>query len=169
MDIIKGQMQDLPEIMDIIASCTRHMESQGIFQWDETYPDAEIIKEDIENGHSYVIKDKGRCIAYVAINEVFEPEVPVYRQVSWSSDSEKALYIHRLCVHPEYQGRGIAKSMLSFTEETAAKNGYPSIRLEAFSANKTALKMYEKAGYKKVGESYYGSIDVPAYCFDKIV
>ena len=56
MDIIKEQMQDLPEIMDIIASCTRHMESQGIFQWDETYPDAEIIKEDIENGHSYVIR-----------------------------------------------------------------------------------------------------------------
>jgi len=169
MDIVKAQQQHLPDVLDIISSCIKHMESREIYQWDETYPDAEIIKEDIGNGHSYVMKDGGRCIAYVAINDVYEDEVPLFRQVNWSLNGEKTLYIHRLCVHPDYQGRGIAKKMLGFIEDTAAKNGYISIRLEAFGGNETALKMYEKSGYKKVGESYYRSIDLPCYCFDKVL
>ena len=167
MEIIKAQMQDLPEIWEIIESCTKHLQSRGINQWDETYPDLGIIKEDVENGYAYIGRDSDECIAYVALNEKFDDEDPECRRVNWSSSGEKALYIHRLAVHPERQGKGIAKKMLRFIEDLAAKNNYSSIRLEAYSANEAAIKLYENSGYTKAGETYYSFMELPFYCFEK--
>ncbi len=52
------------------------------------------------------LKDNGKCVAYVAINEEQSPE---YSQINWFTDGRKVLVIHRLSVHPEFQGKGIAK------------------------------------------------------------
>lgn len=167
MDIVKGQKGDVPDVLDIISRCTKHMESQRIYQWDEAYPDANIIEEDIESGHSYVIKDKGRCIAYAAINEEIEEEPPEHSQLKWSSDGRKVLFIHRLAVLPEYQGRGIAKKMLGFIEDFALKNDYSSTRLVAYGGNETALKLYENFGYKRAGQLRYPHMEYPFCCYEK--
>lgn len=106
MDIIKAKEQDLSGILDIISKCIRHMESQGIYQWGEFYPNSDVIKNDIKKEDSYVLKDNGKCLAYVAINEEQSTE---YSQINWLTDGRKVLVIHRLSVHPELQGRGTAK------------------------------------------------------------
>jgi len=100
MDIVKGQEQDIPDIMHMFSKCVEHMESQGIDQWNEYYPNRNIIENDIEDEHCYVLKDNGKCIAYVAIDEEQPPE---YRQVNWIFNGRKVLVIHRLAVHPECQ------------------------------------------------------------------
>lgn len=164
MDIVKGRKQDISDIMDIISDCIKHMESQRIYQWNAYYPTRDIIEEDIESGHGYVLKDNGRCIAYVAINEDQSPE---YSQIKWSSDGSKVLVIHRLSVHPEHQGKGIAKKILSFIEDVAVKNGYSCIRLDAYSGNSAALKLYERFGYKKMGQVYFPWRELPFYCYEK--
>ena len=164
MKIIKGQKQDIPDIMDVIFSCTKHMASQGINQWNEFYPTADIIENDIKKEYGYVIKDNGRCIAYVAINEEQSPE---YCQVKWLSDGRNVLVIHRLCVHPEYQGKGVAKKMLNFIEDLAAENNYSCIRLDAYSGNERAIRLYENFGYKKAGQVHFQWRDLPFYCYEK--
>lgn len=164
MDIIKGQKQDISDIFDIISNCIKHMERKGVYQWNKFYPNEDIIKSDIESEHCYVLKDNSKCIAYVAINEEQSPE---YSQIKWLSDGRKVLVIHRLSVHPEYQGNGIAKKMLNFIEDVAAKNNYSCIRLDAYSENETALKLYENFGYKKAGQVYFPWRDIPFYCYEK--
>jgi ribosomal protein S18 acetylase RimI-like enzyme len=164
MDIMKGQKQDISDIFDIISNCTKHMESQGVYQWNEFYPNADAIGNDIESEYGFVFKDHGKCIAYVAINEEQSPE---YSQIKWVSDGRKVLVIHRLSVHPEAQGKGIAKQMLHFIEDVATKNNYSCIRLDAYSGNETALKLYENFGYQKAGQLYFPWRDLPFYCYEK--
>ncbi|NFO88482.1 GNAT family N-acetyltransferase [Clostridium botulinum] len=164
MNISKGQKQDISDIFDIISNCIKHMESQGIYQWNKFYPSADIIENDIESEHCYVLNDNGKCIAYVAINEEQYPE---YSQIKWFSDGRKVLVIHRLSVHPESQGKGIAKKVLNFIEDMATKNNYSCIRLDAYSGNETALKLYEHFGYKKAGQVYFPWRDLPFYCYEK--
>ena len=164
MNIFKGEKQDISGIFDIISNCIKHMESQGVYQWNKFYPNADIIENDIEREHCYVLKDNGRCIAYVAINEEQSPE---YSQIKWFFDGKKVLVIHRLSVHPESQGKGIAKKMLNFIEDVATKNNYSCIRLDAYSGNETALKLYENFGYKKAGQVYFPWRDLPFYCYEK--
>jgi Acetyltransferases len=164
MDIVKGQNKDLSDILDIISKCIMYMESQGIYQWNMLYPNSDILESDIKREDCYVLKDNGKCIAYVAINEEQSPE---YSHINWGTDGRKVLVIHRLSVHPEYQGKGIAKKILRFIEELAIKNDYSCIRLDAYSGNETALKLYENFGYRKVGQVYFPFRDLPFYCYEK--
>jgi ribosomal protein S18 acetylase RimI-like enzyme len=77
------------------------------------------------------------------------------------------LVIHRLSVHPEFQGKGIAKEILKFIEGFASENNYSSIRLDAYSGNEKALKLYENSNYKKAGQFDYPMRDLPFYCYEK--
>lgn len=165
MNITKGQRQDLSDIISIISECKELMKSQGIFQWDEDYPTIDIVENDIDDGNCYVMKDNNRSVAYVAINE---EEEGLNRTVC-STNEGKSLAIHRLCVHPTFQGKGIAKTILKFIEEFSNKNNYACIRLDAYSENKNALKLYENFGYNKVGEVFFPGRKLPFYCYEKYI
>ena len=57
MNILKGQKQDLSDIVEIISDCIKHMENQGIYQWDKFYPNLDIMENDINCEDCYVLKD----------------------------------------------------------------------------------------------------------------
>lgn len=164
MNIVKCQKQDLLSIFDIISKCKTHMESHNIYQWNEFYPSLDIIETDIISGNCYLLKDNGLSIAYFAIDEEQPSE---YNNINWITQGEKVLVIHRLGVLPEYQGRGIAKKILKFIEEFADENKYTSIRLDAYSENKKALKLYGNYGYKRVDKLYFPNRVFHFYCYEK--
>ena len=69
--------------------------------------------------------------------------------------------------NPEFQGKGIAKKLLKFVENFATKNNYSYTRLDAYSGNEKALKLYENFCYKKVGQIFFPLRDLPFYCYEK--
>lgn len=166
MDIFKAKEDDVNNIMSMISECVKAMENQGIFMWNKDYPNSEVIEEDIKNGFGYVIKDNNNCIAYVCINEEQPQE---YTQISWSDIVSKALVIRRLSVHPECQGKGIAKKFMDFIEDYAVNNEYSCIRLDAYSENTGALRLYEKIGYKRLGQVFFSFKNLPFYCYEKVL
>ncbi|MFD2880470.1 GNAT family N-acetyltransferase [Paenibacillus rhizoplanae] len=62
------------------------------------------------------------------------------------------LIMHRLAVHPEIQGKGIARRLIAFAEEFARSSGYRSIRLDTYAKNDRVLKLYPSLGYLQRGE-----------------
>ncbi len=63
-------------------------------------------------------------------------------------------WITTIEVHPHYHGKGFGKALLAMAE--AALN-VPSIRLTTRKSNQSAIRLYEKAGYKPIGlwKKYY--------------
>ncbi|MEW9702685.1 GNAT family N-acetyltransferase [Paenibacillus sp. SI8] len=61
----------------------------------------------------------------------------------------------------------MGKKLLIFAEEQARARGCTSIRLDAYTANPTALQMYERAGYSKVGLIRYPLRKEPYQCYEK--
>ncbi|ABR50359.1 GCN5-related N-acetyltransferase [Alkaliphilus metalliredigens QYMF] len=112
----------------------------------------------------HVFRDNNHCIAYVAINEKQSPE---YSQIVWSTDGRKVLVIHRLSVHPEFQGKGIARKFIDFIEDFAIKNQYSCIRLDAYSENTAALRLYDRMGYQRLGQVFFPFRELPFYCYEK--
>ena len=53
MDIIyeKAVPADLDELCSVIKRAVEKMDSMGIFQWDEVYPDRATLQDDIEKGY----------------------------------------------------------------------------------------------------------------------
>jgi len=55
-------------------------------------------------------------------------------------------------IEPEYRGRGFAGKVLEFFEQESKKLGANQIILFVFKVNTSAIRLYEKSGYKIVDE-----------------
>lgn len=92
-----------------------------------------------------------------------------YQELIWSDEGGEVLVIHRLAVNPEWQKQGIGRQLMDFTENYAAEKGYTSIRLDAYSGNPRALNLYERRGYRKVGQVFFPERELPFYCYEKVI
>ena len=50
-----------------------------------------------------------------------------------------------------YQNQGMGKKILTNIEEQVRSMGYESVRLDVFTGNPFALKLYDKSGYETRG------------------
>ncbi|MFZ9029425.1 MAG: GNAT family N-acetyltransferase [Crocinitomicaceae bacterium] len=150
--IEKGIIGDEQEIISMTRLCAQDLISKGINQWDQNYPDLTTIQNDISKAQLYTYKIGDKITGIVVLNEVQDPE---YADLQWvtSSDSRN-LVVHRLAVHPHYQGKGIARKLMDFAEIFAKEQGYDSIRLDTFSQNSRNQKFYDNRGYQRTGEVY---------------
>jgi ribosomal protein S18 acetylase RimI-like enzyme len=112
----------------------------------------------------YMYVAENRPIACMVLNE--EQDI-TYEAIHWSCQSGRCAVVHRLCVDPLFQNSGVAQRMLSAAEALLKNQGYTSIRLDAFSQNPFALRLYERAGYTNRGEIVYRN--GRNYCFEKIL
>ncbi|NGM83688.1 GNAT family N-acetyltransferase [Paenibacillus sp. 7124] len=148
-DIRQGRVAELEQIMVLIAECVRVMREGGSDQWDETYPNAEVITGDLERGTLYVCEDNGAVAGIMVLDEI---QAEPYRAVDWVQKEGPNLVMHRLAVHPQVQGKGIARRLISFAENFAADQGYKSIRMDTYAKNDRALELYRRLGYDIRGQ-----------------
>ena len=124
------------------------MEKQGIHQWDEIYPDKEILRQDILKNQMYIGEKNNNIAVCFVLNEECDEE---YKKANWICPDAKFCIIHRLCVNPLFQNQGIAKESMEYIENLCKSSGYDSIRLDCFTKNPYSQKLYNKAGYKITG------------------
>ena len=142
-----ARIEELETIYILVQEAIRHMDEQGISQWDDVYPSKAILNADIENRQMYLIEVDGRLAGLVVINEDQSPE---YAGVAWGYDG-RVLVVHRLTIHPDFQRHRLASHLMDFAEEMAAAENYDSIRLDAFTRNPAAFTLYENRGYRRAG------------------
>ena len=102
----------------------------------------------MEQNTLYVVLEEDTLAAVYAISEECED---AYLTCDW--ENEKPCVIHRLCVSPDYQNRGIGRLVLDRIEKQLFEKGYDSVRLDVFSENPYALRLYEKNGYCRRGHA----------------
>ena len=145
-------MEDLEEIFHMVQNAIENMNQQGIRQWDTIYPDKVILKEDILKKQLRVgVIDGQIAVIYVLNQECDE----AYQIGKWMHQTEPYYVIHRLCVNPAFQNRGIAGSAMLHIERELLDMGITAIRLDVFSRNPYALKLYDSLGYTRVGEAHW--------------
>ncbi|MGY3778285.1 GNAT family N-acetyltransferase [Isobaculum melis] len=59
----------------------------------------------------------------------------------------KRLYIHHIAIMPEYQGKGLSKTLLSFADDYAKQHQIDAVELHYWPDNSIAKHTYEKFGY----------------------
>lgn len=152
MEFIHAIQSDLPELLALYGAATRQMDDQGIRQWDEIYPSESILREDIALGQMYVGKKEGRVAVAFALEQCKAGD---YEEAEWIYEEPSFVVLHRLCVHPAFQGQGVAKAAMDYLEQEVLSHGINVIRLDAFPQNPAAIKLYESRGYRKAGEITY--------------
>ncbi|MGO3182800.1 MAG: GNAT family N-acetyltransferase [Aequorivita sp.] len=169
--IQKAKPSQIEQILAITKACGEKLTTLRIFQWSETYPNPEVFQRDIERGELYVfISDAVSAdghktiVGCIVISSKMDAE---YETVKWLTQTSDHYYIHRLAVHPNSQGKGIARSMMDFAEKLGIQNNKTSIRLDTFSQNLRNQKFYEARGYKRLENIYFpNQSEFPFYCYE---
>ncbi len=166
MNIRTGRMEDLEEIMALIARCVTVMQAGGSDQWDDQYPNREVIGEDLQRGTLFAAEGEGRILGIVVLDE---SQAEQYQTISWKQDEGPHLMMHRLAVDPEAQGQGVARKLIAFSEEYAMREGYTSLRLDTYAKNTAALKLYQGLGYDLRGEVNFPDRAASFPVFEKVL
>jgi len=162
--IRKATNQDISEIKVLTEACAKDMIKQHIFQWNEHYPSRNVFENDVKIGQLYCLEIQGSIQGIIVLSAIMDQE---YEDVVWSGENGEKLYIHRLAVHPKYQGNGNARKLMDFAEGYAKQKGYSWVRLDTFSQNKRNHKFYEARGYKRLGNIFFPKqSEHPFYCYD---
>ena len=152
MEFSAATEHDLLQLMSLYRAATRQMDKLGISQWDDRYPTESIIREDINSGQMQVGRNGDRIAVAYVLEECHAGE---YEPAAWRYDEPRFVVLHRLCVHPDFQGQRIAQTAMDTLEAEVLSRGIFTIRLDAFSQNPVALHLYESRGYEKAGEIVY--------------
>ena len=143
------------------------MISKNIFQWNEFYPSKEAFLKDVKRDELYILELENNIIGCVVISTLMDDE---YLPISWLSENDNNIYIHRLAIHPKHQKKGYAKKLMNYAEAYAKENNYVSVRLDTFSQNKRNQKFYESRGYKRLGDIFFPKqSNHPFYCYELIL
>lgn len=120
--------------------------------WDENYPSRELIEGDIKNKELFVIKSKDKIVA-VSFLGAKEKD-----NEKWCVELKKPIGIARICVAPECQGKGIGAFLVKSLIQRAKNQGADGMHFHVEVSNISAMKMYEKCGFKNYGrgQSNYG-------------
>lgn len=165
--IRKALLKDIDELLKITRACVVHMVNNNIYQWNEFYPNKQVLINDIKRDELYALEVDNTLIGSVTISTFMDKE---YIPIHWLTPNKNNIYIHRLAIHPKYQGKGFAQKLMGFAEYHAKKNHFISVRLDTFSQNIKNLKFYELRNYKRLGDIYFPKqSEFPFHCYELIL
>lgn len=166
MKIIKASESHMERILSLCKDCSQNMVNKLIDQWDEVYPNKENFIDDIRNNSLYIAvsNNSEEIIACIVLNEYQDPE---YKEIKWKHDREKIAVVHRLMVHPNNEGRGIAQNLVGYIERLAKEKQYDSIRLDVYANNLRAVSFYKKLGYEVTGKVIFRKGEF--FCCEKLI
>lgn len=165
--IRRAKIKDLADIMALTKACAKDMMDRGIYQWNDHYPSAKTFERDINRNELHLLEDPGNIVAIIVITPLVDEE---YIPVRWITENGRNVYVHRLAVHPDYQGKGFAQQLMSFAEEQARKENYTSVRLDTFSKNLRNQRFYEQRGYVKLEDIYFPEqSESPFHCYELVL
>lgn len=161
----KAIPEDAENIWVILRQAIARRKADGSNQWQDGYPNPEVIARDIEREIGYVLEYDARVIGYTAILINDEPE---YAKIegSWLTDQDFVVY-HRVAISEEHAGQGFSYELLQHIEVYARKQGIYSLKADTNHDNGPMLRIFKKEGYTYCGKVYFrGS---PRLAYEKVL
>lgn len=147
-----ASIDDLDDIFQLVENAIKQMERKNIHQWDSIYPTKEDFSNDIKKNQLYIGIHNKRIVVVYALNKECDEQ---YQNGEWQYIGDNFNVIHRLCVSPDFQRKGVAHTTLLHIESELGFLGVKAIRLDVFCENPYALKLYSNNGYHKVGIAHW--------------
>ena len=151
------KLEDIERVMEIIKQAQQYFKEKGINQWQNGYPNAKVIENDIKNGHSFVLIKNNEIVGTIAIS--FEGEA-TYNKIfegDWKSNDNYAV-IHRIAVDHELKGIGLSSEMIKQTELMCNKKSVGSIKVDTHEDNQAMQRSLIKNGFDPFFRNRRGNI-----------
>lgn len=154
MKFRKSKINDIDDMMHLIESAQNYLEDEEIPQWNNGYPNKDILKADIEQGSSYVLVEDGKIVGTLAAIFGHDETYDVIDHGDWLTEEDNYVVIHRVAVDKGLKGQGIAPKMFKEIEKMAKVHKKDSIRIDTHKKNDSMLSLIEKLGFRYCGIIY---------------
>lgn len=149
MEIRLAFPNEVDTIMQVIEGAKKCLAEAGSTQWQNGYPDADTIIEDIISGQAYEALEEGELLAYAAVTKSPEKAYEAIYDGNWEGRESEYLVFHRIAVASDVQGQGVAQT---FLEGLIEGFDYLDFRSDTHAKNKAMQHIFEKLGFKQVGK-----------------
>ena len=169
MKLQLSKTEDIPKIMEIIDDAKKYLASQKIDQWQNGYPNAEQIENDIKNNESYVlVNDNNEVIATSMFTTNAEPTYKFIDGNWLVNESEPYGVIHRMAIKKEYLKFGLATLMFHEFQLQLEEQAIKSLKIDTHEENIGMQSLLKKLGYQYCG-IIYTNYDAKRLAFEKII
>ena len=152
LQIRPATTSDITDVWKILQQAIARRLTDGSTQWQDGYPNEELVRKDIAEKHGYVFIYDEKIAGYAAVFFDLEPEYEELK--TWENQPPYAV-IHRVAVGSDFLKRGIATEIFRLIENLVIEKGIKSIRVDTIFDNTGMLRIFEKFNYTYRGEVYF--------------
>ncbi|HHU90894.1 MAG TPA: GNAT family N-acetyltransferase [Clostridiaceae bacterium] len=150
MEFRIATISDINRIMDIIRQAQEYLRNKGVDQWQDNYPNLNIIRDDIEKRKGYVLEKDGQVVATVAISFSDEKTYEKIYEGKWITENEYAV-IHRIAVDNNFKGKRLSSEIIAQVEKMCLQSDIYSIKVDTHKQNESMKKMLSNNGFQYCG------------------
>lgn len=157
----KAEMSEKTQIWEILQQAILRRKKDGSNQWQDGYPNPDVVQNDIEKGQGYVLTEGETIIGYSA---VLINDEPAYAAIDgkWLTNDDFVV-IHRIAISEKHLGKGFAKMIIKYVEDFAISNNIYSVKADTNFDNIAMMKAFENLGYTLCGEVFFRGSPRKAY------
>src|SRR5437763_12654056 len=153
--------EEIEPLHAIVAACGLDLSQRfGFSHWVPPWP-LDRMRQEARERSVFAIEEAGVAIGTFTVGPT---SLGDYRETMWRGP-EPALYLNRLAVRPELQGRGVGRFGMACVEDEARRGGFRSIRFDAIAQHTLLLEFYRALGYAERGPAINHRLDV--ICFER--
>lgn len=167
MEFQRADLEQLDQIMEIIAEAQLFFGQNGIDQWQDGYPSREVIAADIAAGNSYVVLVEGEVAATAALVFGGDPSYAEIYDGEWLTSQDYGA-LHRIAVRSKYKGQGVAALIIEEMVRICLDRGAGSMRGDTHRDNIPMQRMLQKNGFTPCGVIFLAD-GSPRVAFERIL
>ena len=164
--IRQAEIKDTDTIWQLLQAGILKRKEEGSTQWQDGYPNLDVVTNDIANQYGIVVEDENhQIVAYIAMIDGVEP---AYEELEgkWLS-GQPYIVFHRLIVNLSNPVKGFATWFMTQLEKFVLEKDIYSIKVDTNFDNVAMLRVFEKLDYQYCGKVYFRGSERLA--FEKIL
>lgn len=151
--ITLARIADTSQVTSILNEVTLDLLEKGVRQWHYPWAQADIKKE-IGLKNVYLVVDEGLIVGTFSIG--------TRQRIETLGIKEKALYLSRIAVLPDFQGMDYGKIILNFCQELGLSNRL-AVYLDCWSGNDKLKQFYRLHNCHYLGDFVEADYHVSAF------
>lgn len=148
------------ELTELLHRSYKRLADMGL-RFVATHQSDAVTLERLSSGEAFVAELKGRIVGTI----LFRPP-HLTRGCEWYDRPEVAMF-GQFGVEPGLQGSGIGKALLLHCEQRAREEGASEIALDTSEKALHLIEMYQRWGYRLVGETQWDGVNYRSVIMSK--
>ena len=166
----KTTIGDVEAILEIFDGAKAYLRGFNIDQWQNGYPDQEVVLADIHQGISYVAVNDEMVIGVITVTFDGEPSYDTVEGDGFSIDCDRYGVIHRIAVNTNSRNSGVSTFLLTSAEALCVEKNVHCLRLDTHTGNLAMQRFLVKNNFAYCGEiNIVSDGDTLRYVYEKSI